>query len=80
MPVSNGALRDGLFKDADGQNCLPNYRRREMRSQKWGRTFFSVLHTSGPGREQLLQLDFGSDPAAEVEVQLLGVELCRQLK
>lgn len=32
LPVSNGALRDGLFKDADGQSCLPNYCRREMRS------------------------------------------------
>lgn len=32
LPVSNGALRDGLFKDSDGQSCLPNYCRREMRS------------------------------------------------
>lgn len=73
LPGSNSALRDGLFKDADGQSCLPNYCRREMRSEMWGRTFFSVLHTSGAEHKQCMQLVFGSDPISKVEVKLWRV-------
>lgn len=45
LRVSNGALRDGLFKGGAGQQILPNYSHQEMSSEKWGRTFFTVLHT-----------------------------------
>lgn len=44
--MSNGALGDGLFKGGAGQQSLPNYWHGEMSSEKWGRTFFTVLHTS----------------------------------
>lgn len=46
LRVFNGALGDGLFKGGAGQQSLPNYSHREMSSKKWGRTFFTVLHTS----------------------------------
>lgn len=46
LRVSKSALGDGLFKGGAGQQSLPNNSHQEMSSEKWGRTFFTVLHTN----------------------------------